>query len=297
MRLTIAELVLHLEDSDYQQFITIPICHKEFIQPAVKLQAEFLGQPKIPVIRSTGSLHLELRCAKIPPHQVSDTPLLRSNSWELWQDKVGNLVFKHLTASAPSQITVTPDFTRGEVLVDLSAFSGKTFYPLINLESRLFSAWLASTGDMIMHASGVSVNGEGYCFLGDSGAGKSTLAGILAQRPGVTVLGEDQVILRYLASRFWIFGTPWHQNLHMCSPLGVPLSKMFFLDRSLPPGTIRLEPVDGVTRLLQIAIIPYHLPQWLPGILDRLSLLANQVPFISLSHQLGTDPWFSIDNA
>ena len=290
MHLTIAELVLHLEDSDCKQSITFPICHKEFIQPVVLPQAGFLRQPATPVFGSNGTLYLRLRCGEIPPHPVTDTPLLQTSSWELWRDVDGNMTFVSPSEPPPSQVTVSPDFNRGEVLVDLSTFSEKTFYPLRNLESRLFSAWLATTGDFIMHASGVSVDGAGYCFLGDSGAGKSTLAGILAQKPGVTVLGEDQVILRYLAGRFWIFGTPWHQNPQMCSPLGVPLKKMFFLDRSLPPGTEKLTPMDGVTRLLQIAIITYHLPQWLPGILDRLSLLADQIPFINLSYQLGTDP-------
>jgi len=148
-----------------------------------------------------------------------------------------------------------------------------------------------------MHASGISTNGEGFCFLGESGAGKSTLAGMLSQDPGITVLGEDQVILRYLDGQFWIFGTPWHQNPHMCSQIGVPLTKMFFLDRSAPPGKVALKPVDGVSRLLQLAIIPYHLPQQLPRILDRLSLLAENNPFFSLSYTLETNPWPMIQAA
>jgi len=126
--------------------------------------------------------------------------------------------------------------------------------------------------------------------VGDPGAGKSTLAAVLATDPGVTVLGEDQVVLRYLDGCFWIFGTPWHINPDMCAPIGIPIEKIFFLDRTLKPGTTRISPLDGITRILQTAFIPYYQSKWVPGILDHLGLLAQQVPFYLLSYKLGTDP-------
>ena len=166
-----------------------------------------------------------------------------------------------------------------------------------NIENRIFSAWLGSLGDIILHASGVIFDGKGYCFAGDPGAGKSTLAAALASDPGITVLGEDQVVLRYLKDRFWIFGAPWHLNPEMCSPEGIPLSKMFFLDRSLEPGAHLISPLDGITRILQTAFTPFYQPKWIPGILARLELLSQQVPFYNLSYQLGSDPVALITNA
>jgi hypothetical protein len=104
-------------------------------------------------------------------------------------------------------------------------------------------------------------------------------------------LGEDQVILRYLEGRFWIFGTPWHENSGMCSPIGVPLANLFFLERDSDVGIKPIKPVEGVTRIIQNAFIPFYRSDLLPGIMDRLEHLSKLVPFHLLSYQLGTDPW------
>ncbi len=297
MLLKIANLNLRLNENGCELPFALPVCHEKFIQTATFAQSESFYISHLPGAGSVGYLDLDLSCGRIPLPEVSDSPLLEMENWGLWQRSDGNYIFKYTFGPVATQITVTPDFTCGDVLLELISFKGEAFYPLGNLESRLFSVWLANTGDFIMHASGISTNGEGFCFLGESGAGKSTLAGMLSQDPGITVLGEDQVILRYLDGQFWIFGTPWHQNPHMCSQIGVPLTKMFFLDRSAPPGKVALKPVDGVSRLLQLAIIPYHLPQQLPRILDRLSLLAENNPFFSLSYTLETNPWPMIQAA
>jgi len=119
--------------------------------------------------------------------------------------------------------------------------------------------------------------------------GKSTLATTLSSHPQVKILGEDQVILRYLDGQFFIFGTPFHINPDLCSPQGAPLEKLFFLDRNDPDGVRAMAPIDGVTRLLQTAFIPFYLSESMPAILDRLANLADVIPFFSLSYRIGSD--------
>jgi hypothetical protein len=146
---------------------------------------------------------------------------------------------------------------------------------------------------MILHAAGIDVDGQGYCFVGSHGAGKSTLTASFAapteEQGKVEVLGEDNLILRYQEDQFWIYGTPWHLNPEMCSPRGVPLKKLFFLDKTAGQQVEQLLPVDGVARLLQTAFIPYYRPETVSNILDRLALLAGQVPFYTFCYQLGSD--------
>jgi hypothetical protein len=199
--------------------------------------------------------------------------------------------------SPPIRIVVNPGYTSGEVLSDFSLGVGEDLYPIQNLEIKLFANWLASYGDFILHASGVVVDQKGYAFIGPAGAGKSTLAAALSADPNVLLLGEDQVILCYLENRFWIYGTPWHLRPWMCSPYGAPLEKLFFLDRESSPGVEGLTPMDGITRLLQTAFIPYYRPNLMAGILDRMALLAGHVPFYTLSYQLGSDVWKLIREA
>ena len=71
-------------------------------------------------------------------------------------------------------------------------------------------------------------------------------------------LGEDQVIVRHLGGQYLVYGTPWHTNPELCSPGGVPLHKLFFLDRTADHGVQPLGPRAGIERLLQQSFIPYY---------------------------------------
>jgi len=213
-----------------------------------------------------------------------------TESWTLFKNSDSQYTFLSSDTEPHYLVIVNSEFTNGEIIGDFNQLTGKSVYPLETIEIRIYSTWLATLGDLILHSSGIAIDGKGYCFIGESGAGKSTLAAALAADPAVTVLGEDQVILRYLDEQFWIFGTPWHTNPAMCSPLGVPLEKLYFLDRFASPGVQSVKPAQGVANLLQTAFVPYYLHENIPGILDRLSLLAERIPFYKLSYRLGTDP-------
>ena len=104
------------------------------------------------------------------------------------------------------------------------------------------------------------------------------------------MLGEDQVILRWLDDQFWIFGTPWHRDINRCSPKGIPFSGMYFLDRGMPVGKTALSPVEGVTRVLQTAFTPFYRSECMPKIMDTLSNLAQVVPMFTLHWPLDEAP-------
>ena len=193
---------------------------------------------------------------------------------------------------ASRRCIVDSNFKTGEVVGDFSGKSNQETveYPLQHIEIKLFINWLAGFGDLILHAVGIRVKGRGFCFAGSSGSGKSTLAAALVDIPGVEILGEDNIILRCKNNQFWIYGTPWHLDPGMCSNNKALLEKIFFLDRSIEPGVFKCDPLEGITRIMQTAFIPYYRPQTLPGILDRLSLLSNEVPFGLFHYQLGSDP-------
>jgi hypothetical protein len=167
---------------------------------------------------------------------------------------------------------------------------------LESLDIRLFLNWLGESGDLILHASGVSYAGMGICFAGSSGVGKSTLAAHLSDHQSIIVLGEDNLVLRYLDDDYWVFGSPWHLNPTMCSPQGVPLQKLFFLTRGAENGIRQLSPIDGVTRLLQTAFIPYYRPECVVKILENISRIAERIPFYTLSYDLGENVWEMIQN-
>lgn len=237
---------------------------------------------------ASGCLVLRVRSALPPPVSAWGECLCRTKIWELWLDEAGRYVFYAPRQSPPRRALIEPDFSSGEVVGEFAG-DGEGLYPLQGLDNVILSNWLASLGDVILHASGVALDGKGYAFVGPAGVGKSTLAAHLAQRHGALVLGEDQVVLRYLGGRFWIYGTPWHLNPAMCSPQGAPLESLFFLERTGRARVAPCAPVDAVARLLQTAFVPYYNRAGVARILDRAALLAEQVPLRTLSYCLGDD--------
>jgi hypothetical protein len=280
--LRVARLGLWLDARSIGLHMVAPPLHTKFLQGEQGFQDPFSGK---------GDLVLHVKNATLPETIPGAARLSHSENWELWLDEHERFIFLAPRQSPPVRVVVEPGFTTGELLGDFSSSAGADVYPLEILEIRFFANWLATFGDVILHASGVVVDGKGYAFIGPAGAGKSTLAASLLANHAALVLGEDTIILRCLEDRFWIYGTPWHLDPDMCSSHGAPLEKLFFLDKAAPQGVERLTPADGITRILQTAFIPYYLPKALSAILDRLGLLAERVPFHSLSYPLGFDAW------
>ncbi len=230
-------------------------------------------------------------------HQLTGKLVVNNSLWELRVNPRGNYIFKLTEVQPKRWVMMEPGFQNGDVFIDQNITGALDFYPLQYLDMILFSNYLANYGDFILHASGVALAGSGYAFFGPSGAGKSTIADALAGKPGITVLGEDQVILRYQDGQFWIYGTPWHVRADRCSPLGVPLKKLFFLDRSSPQTLSALNASDGVLKILQTAFIPYYRSELIGRILAGLEGLTTQVPFFTLAYQQGSNLVEIIENA
>lgn len=278
--LSIALLKFVIDARDSGINLTVPPIFNKFL---VEPNSSWLGKSEFSEI-----LRLQVIHEVQKPGQVWGNPLCKTPIWELWNDQNDDFVFVSPRQSPPKRVTIGKAFQKGVITFDFSSVQDREIYPLESIDIRIAVNWLANFGDLILHASGVAVGSHGYCFIGASGAGKSTLTRDLADQGELTILGEDQIILRYLSGQFWIFGTPWHEHEDRCSPIGVPLRKVFFLDRHQNPGIRKYPASDGVTKILQTAFVPYYLPDKLPRIMDQLSLLSAKIPFYQLSYQLGT---------
>ena len=286
----IARLCLWTDAPSFCKDLYLTPSHRKFILPVAHFRSQIqLDERRIPNENWDG-LTLTIQDSALPEINKSYKQLLDSPTWELWLDEDENFLIVGPEQDPPRMIHIDREFSKGEIIADFSSNPQNFVNPLGDLEIRLFSVWLSKFSDLILHASGVIIDKEGYAFLGTSGIGKSTLASTLSKKYNLRVLGEDQVILRYIGGQFWIFGTPWHENPDMCSPQGVPLKKLFFLKRNQPYGIRVIKPSEGVTNVLQTAVVPYYRPDLLPNILDRLSLLSEQIPFYTLSYQMGENP-------
>lgn len=292
--LRVADRLLWLDARDSGIDMAVPARYEKFVETR----------------EPDGGLVLRVQDGR-PPGTDGWQPLYYpSDTWELWRDEQRRYVFVAPRGSLPRRhAVVDAGLTQGQVIGEFSAVGAG--YPLDLLDILVYLNWIATSGDVILHAAAAMVDGQGVCFSGLSGAGKSTLTRALIAAAGQTrhrqsgpaqlehtrewpgckidVLAEDNVVLRCMEGQFWIYGTPWHLNPDMCSPFKAPLAKVFFLDRGAPQGVTPCRRLEGVTRLLQAAFVPYYRPEVVPGILDRLARLAEHVPFYTLNYRLGAD--------
>jgi hypothetical protein len=258
-------------------------------QSGIQMQVPPCYTPFLVQCPIDGDLHLLVRSGSPGRRQGWRTLCTAPESWELWQDECGEYALISPEGARPRRAaTFDAVFQRGEVVGVDAAYQGNASFPLWEMDMVLYANWLAETGDLILHAAGVELDGFAYCFVGQAGAGKSTLAAAFARMTSATILGEDNVVLRYLDGRFHIFGTPWHLDPARCSPRGAPLRRLYFLDREGDRGIRPCAEVDGIAWLLRTAFLPYYRSEAVVLILNNLAILAEHVPFFTLGYELGT---------
>lgn len=256
-------------------------CHEKFLTKTEDFEQTSVS--KEPVLK------LQIEDTTRAPQNQLRSLVYKNEIWELWHDIDRNFVFTQPTQVPQRWVFIDPLFQHGKIVGNFNTCEKRPDYPLQFIDIIIFSNWLANFGDLILHASGITYQGEGYCFLGESGAGKSTLVRDLADHQDVIILGEDQIILRKEADQFMVYGTPWHETPEMCSPFGVPLKKMFFLDRKAQQVISSLEGFPSIVKVMQTAFYPIYRPEVLGQIMDTLSSLPGKVSFHALAYKRGTD--------
>jgi len=289
MKLRVADITLTIASETEELSLEYSPCHEKFVEEANSGQYDNDARGE--------ELLLQIEDTKDPPRSQLTKLLCENEIWQLFLDNEENLVFTQPKQIPQRWIVIDPEFHTGKIIGDFSGYGQTEIYPLQYIDIVIFSNWLAKFGDLILHASGIAYEGEGYCFLGDSGAGKSTLVRDLSENPRITILGEDQVVLRKMNGQFVIFGTPWHETPEMCSPMGVPLRKVFFLDRNAPQTITPVREFDAVVKILQTAFYPIYRPEAVERVMEKLSSLAGQAGFYTLAYERGTDVLQEILNA
>jgi hypothetical protein len=280
--LQVARLNLEYKSKTIQFDIKITPSHADFIH------SNNAGLTDLPAFSHL--LKLQLRNREIDKQTTWKRRIFATEIWELWEDEEDHYVFINPQQPILREVVVEKDFRTGVVYGKFNTNPFKPSYPIPqDLEIVLFSNWLANYDDVILHASGIARNNKGYIFAGNSRVGKSTLVNELASDPANVALGEDQVVLRLIKGRFWVFGTPWHENPKLCSPMGVPLERLFFPTRERQDGIRDISAPESVVKLMTTAFVPYYRPDAVERILDRFLMVSQNLPVHSLKYQLGSD--------
>jgi hypothetical protein len=204
--------------------------------------------------------------------------------WEFWEVDQEHFGLRNPMQRICREFIFTKDYRHGKLY-------GENFAVLPqDLEIVLFSNWLASFGDVILHASAILTEKGVTIFSGQSGVGKSTLVEHFSGIEGVDILGEDQVILRIIDGEIIVFGTPWHINPNFCSEKYGKLNEIIFLEKKGVNSRESLKAVTSAALLLKAGFIPFYRTELLSGIVERISSIAERIPASLFSYTLDVNP-------
>jgi len=225
-------------------------------------------------------LVLQVHRGSIPSHDWGDIVFAPDDSnWRLYQrDGQATIVCGPDAEAVPRRVlALNWKRRRGDLYIadpDPRHFAYPLAYPL---EEALMVRLLARGRGVLLHAFAMEMEGAGYLFVGRSGAGKSTLAD-LWEEEDVALLSDDRVIVRRHASRFHIYGTPWHGDARVLSSRRAPLERVFIIEHGRQNAVRKLRASDAVTRLLVRSFPPFGDPEGMAFTLDFLGDLVGTVP-------------------
>lgn len=87
---------------------------------------------------------------------------------------------------------------------------------------------------ILIHGSGISVDGDGYLFTAKSGVGKSTHTRLWCEYFGerAMMVNDDKPLVKLTGDTVFLHGTPWTGKHRLGNPIHVPLKAICFLERS-----------------------------------------------------------------
>lgn len=181
---------------------------------------------------------------------------------------------------------------------DDGAVSSPLRYPL---DQILLMYALAARGGILVHATGVVVEGRAVACCGVSGAGKSTLARLLAETGAGGLLSDDRVILRRgslrplgerghrpaaeggsPAASLLAYGTPWPGDARVAVNGSAPLGALLFLRHGPENRVTPLSASGALHRLLPVASVPWFDAEVLSSALGVCEDVVGAVPAFEL---------------
>lgn len=151
----------------------------------------------------------------------------------------GNFRFRIARPGGEDYGTMDADACFREARAQLPEDERQRFFCLNNCLMLLYAFAASKLDTLLIHASVIRNNNEGFVFLGKSGTGKSTHSRLwLDHIEGSEPLNDDNPVIRIIDDKATIFGTPWSGKTACYKNESVPLKGIVKL-RQAPENKIR----------------------------------------------------------
>lgn len=163
-----------------------------------------------------------------------------------------------------AKVYISPDADIADEAVNVKSGRIWSLEQLMRIMGQLITISILHLYEgLLIHSTGIILNGKGIIFSGISGAGKTTLAKLWQGRAGATVLNDDRIIVRKEKQGYFVYGTPWPGEGKTVSSQRAPLKKIFFLSKAKQNSLLPLEKKESLHQLIS---------QCFPAIWDRESI-------------------------
>jgi len=160
-----------------------------------------------------------------------------------------------------------------------------TALTLFPSDQILIARLLADRAACYLHSGALTIDGQGFVFVGHSEAGKSTTMQLVRSVLGdrTEILCDDRNIVRRWPEGFRVHGTWSHGDIPEVSSASAPVRAILFLEQH------RLNEIIALTdrkiiweRLLATLIKPLVTAEWWNKEMDLLETLVDEVPFYTM---------------
>lgn len=173
-----------------------------------------------------------------------------------------------------------------QILVD-SDDKFVNFDPFIYPVGVLMYVYLVNMlGGVMIHASGVTDNDNGYLFSGLSGIGKSTMAGLWKNKDA-EIINDDRLIIMPNENNYKIYNTPMPYYFDTAKDCG--LTKIFLLKQSQNNYCKKLPIAQGYTNFMSNCIQHFHSQKLVKKHLDIIGDIVKKVPVYELGFYPDSD--------
>lgn len=162
-----------------------------------------------------------------------------------------NFGFSYTRSHPDCILKTSASFSQSIVYVVRDRAERLTEFALSNAVMLLYTFCTAPYDTLMVHASVVSRDGQGYMFLGRSGTGKSTHSRLwLDNIEGTALLNDDNPVVRTFAGSVVVYGTPWSGKTPCYKNESMPLKAVVRLSQAPHNKIERLAPLHAFASLM-----------------------------------------------
>jgi len=206
--------------------------------------------------------------------------------WRAFDDDGGFRIdcFSDILGALPYKVALFDrELREGRILMRREAVTDGMHALDYPLDEVMVAHLLGRGRGVELHGCGIiDRDGRGQLFVGQSGAGKTTTARVWLSEGHYEIVSDDRVIVRFVDGEWRMFGTPWHGEAELSSPLSAPLGAIHLLVQASRTELVSLPHAHAAAALFGCTFPPFYDQAAVAFTLECLERIVRDLPVRAL---------------